>query len=543
MFFRVSVLALVFLLVACGGSGGGESTEEPEALDVSLHSEAEGNNENIQADQQVELNTQVSVENAVEPITSPPQKQFIPLSEFAAESSEHPVEYDDAALDVLKNAHYEFAFGKLNHEPGRHNLHYAAFDMQYLLAHLGLGAGGTTLDAFNQASRLDVGQDSTHAIFKKWEQQLNTVESISRSRLFWGHSGYVFSRDYLQKQYDYYLPEFFEQDFIASSRGRYSSLVDVIGSEAANSASVGYKTRMVLVQKNDIDTYWADHLEVTPFEGRFQSLEEEAPVWLDMVHLKGIMKSYQSEEFKAVEVPFRDSELALLVVIPEPDRFSAIANELDLSFYQMILDNLVEQEELIALPLLRNIYFHRPEDLGPAFTDPVYYHAHQSKSRRNATKVEFGGWTVNAPAEETSPILEEGEVANFSLTNGVGHLYLKSLWHDIHFEITEAGVESSDMHVAAFQESDQELRSLSTSDAGVFAPIGYTYEIQSSHTGHMCFAEPDQRAFIYVLYAKSENLIVSLGYGVSLSGEQVEVDWISYLAPCSEGPPPEVSRD
>ena len=522
MNFRVCVLVLFLLLLsACGGgSGGGNNVEEPEVQDTSLSAET-ANRDN----QQAESNSSPLLESPVESQVVAP-KRYVTISEFNAESAhQETATHDEVSQEVFKNAHYDYAFNfyeRFNHR----NFSFSPFDTQYLLANLSLGAGGATYEKISEASNLDLDQESTHVIFNEWRRYLNGLEGVSLSHFFWGQESYMFSREYLQKQYDYYASLVEKLDFLNMTSFSSQNILENFNA-SFNRSGIDSRTRIVTEQYQQVELLWSDHLSVSSFKGRFHGLEEEEPVLVDMVQVDGLMKSYYGDNFKVIEIPFRGGELALLVTIPDQEQFEDVLENVDADFFEEAIYGLSEAEETITLPyfeIREGLFAH---DLSPATVDPGENALAQSDT------------SIDLNSEFLMPVAYMDEAANFSKINVYGYLYIKPPQYHSSISISETGLTSSSNHFIEYQASELE-------DPRAFDYSSSSFVVMSEGRFPQtkpCFAYSDQTPFLFTLYSKTKGIIVNAGHLVDMEGEGIEPDWLSpYAIPCGESPPIEIYK-
>lgn len=396
--------------------------------------------------------------------------------------------------------HQTFAFDDFRAQAGDDNLLTAPFDIQQLLASLALGATDKTLQAIATAGGWPSLDDSARteimAGISLWEQRIDGLASVERQRWLWGQAGYRFRRDYLQTQAELFGPEMTGVDFRADSEGAIGRIQRELG-DSFMRAGMGDRSRLVLAQRSQLQVAWPEGLTVERFEGRFGEQEDQR--WVPMLRMQGELSVAEGENYQAVAVPLAEGGLSLLLIIPAPGAFDEVRAGLNHVFWRQLTERLAPQQTTLNLPLfsLRGGGFEYL-DLG---------------------------------------IAQSEEQANFSPVNGAGFLYLEPLRHSIELQAGEAGLSATTVSMAVHTATEDEPAYLFDSSYSYFVS-GYGDLLNLTVSGSSpCFYPPDQRPFLFALYARDTATLLHLGQVKALDGASVEADWsVSWWEECGNSP-------
>jgi serine protease inhibitor len=440
--------------------------------------------------------------------------------------------------------HQDFAFADFRaHTPFDENTLSAPFDLQQLLAMVALGADGTTLEAFTAASGFDLADSATVAGLSLWEQQVDGLAGVARRRLLWGQHGYRFASDYLQAQAELFGPAMSGLDFQAAFVPATESITATLGDKPYLGDLMGSRTRLVAAQTTRLESGWSADLGVTPVSGRFGAQDAQRRV--AMVRLDGWFNVAGGENYRAVEVPLAAAGLSLLMLTPAPGAFDAVRNGLDVTFWNDLRSRLAPAEATVYVPdfvLERDVADDQLPDLGVALTDgaPVIMAAPGTGSSFTIN----GGDPSQPSVDSTAPTgpADPATAANFTPVNNAGFLYLEVPRQHVSLRVEPQGLSAATVTAAVHTATEYEPQYLFDGSGGG-SQYGATLTTGPGST-QPCFYPPDQRPFLFAVYAGESGTLLYLGQVLALDGPLVEPDWTvqRYLQSCGDSPPVEVYR-
>lgn len=404
----------------------------------------------------------------------------------------------------LTQAHFKYAFSKLrrlspvvtsqdsyrrftqryNDEPDDYEYIselIAPLDVQFFLAQLSMGAEGATRDAFSAVSDFNFKENISYADISLWEQQITQLNSIDRQKVLWGQSGYLFRRGFLDAQVEYWAPEIkglnFLQDPYTSENVIYETLYD-----EQLSPVIDRRSRLVVFQVSQLASGWNNGINVTPVIGRFG--EQNIQRVTNMLKITGDLNSFETEEYSAVELPFASDELAMLIITPAQGQFESVRKKLNGALWKKLTSSLSVVNVSIQLPELvleREYLSSGFYNLGVAFNREV-------------------------SASE--------EAADFSGINNQGFLYLSSPVQNTELNLNVSGLSAKTALTAVLSATDDEPTNLFDDSFGFNANFNATIVTSYDPFGgysSTCISPPDQRPFIFAVYAKKSGAILYLG--------------------------------
>ncbi|MEW5757647.1 MAG: serpin family protein [Pseudomonadota bacterium] len=417
-----------------------------------------------------------------------------------------------AQPSALTPGHHAFAFATFPATTDVNTIT-APFEWQQFLSMVALGAAGTTLDAMADAARLDLQDAAVYPAVSAWEQQINALTAVERKHLLWGQQRYRFAGDYLQSQAELFGPEMLGVDFQADPAVAGAQINQTLG-DTLTLAGIDQRTRLVAAHTSRITAAWSAATTVEPVRGRFAVLEDDEQRWVDMVRIRGTMNTASGADYRAVEIPLADPGLSLLMIIPAGGAYDDVRSRFDQAMFDALLPQLQPAATSIMVPLfsLSHVLSEAElPDLGVALIEPS-----------------------SAAPDDT---------ADFSRVNHLGYLSLMSPQQRITLATTADGLTAATatavVHTASVDEPPVvwEGSSVTVSaggGGGNYGIFGFTdYESP-------CFYSPDQRPFLFAVYARATSTLLHLGQVVTLEGPAVAPDWTTSTGSCGDSPPVEV---
>lgn len=407
-----------------------------------------------------------------------------------------------AAPDLLP-VHQTFAFDGFRVRAGDNTLT-APFDVQQLLASLAPGAAGDTLQAIADAGGLPLLGETTGAEtlagLSLWEQRIDGLAAVERRRLLWGQWGYRFNRDYLQAMAELFGPEMGGLDFRGDA-GSATAAVEAGLDDRLALTEIGDRTRLVAAQTTRLQAAWSGDLPREVVNGRFGERDNQRHV--PMLRITGTLPVTEGEDFRAVELPFAAEGLSLVVITPTSGAFDSVRSRLDDDFWHALRQGLVPTPTTFYLPLFSLQREGDISGLGIALND-------------------MG-------------------LADFTPVNGAGYLYLETPRQRITLDVDADGLSAATVTAAVHNATADEPPYLfdpqpAHSSMGSATDSAYTYP-------KSCFYPPDQRPFLFAVYAADTGTLFHLGQVKVLDGDSVEADWlVPFSTACGDSPLVEVYR-
>ena len=254
-----------------------------------------------------------------------------------------------------------------------------------------------------------------------------------------------------------------------------------------------------------------------------------------MVRIDGLLNVADGDNYHAVEVPFAEAGLSLVMITPAEGAFETVRNGLNRAFWNELRAKLAPAVTTVHVPrlaLVRDLSADDMPDLGVALTDGAPVIDGSSPGPLPVIVLDSTGAPIDStPA--TGPA-DPATAANFTKVNNAGFLYLEAPRQHIALTIDGQGLTATTATAAVHTATDYEPRYLIDSPheggGGVI--------IISPGTTQSCFHPPDQRPFLFAIYAGDTATVLHLGQVLALDGPTVAPDWtVPYYSACGDSPP------
>ena len=309
---------------------------------------------------------------------------------------------------------------------GDENLFLSPYSISSALAMVYGGARGETAEQMNTTLHLG-GPDATHPAFSLLRQKFNTIgESdhvqLSVANSLWPQHDYAFLPGYLAFAKEYYGTKIEAVDF----RNETEAARLKINGWAENKTSGLIKdlipegllepmTRLVLANAIHFKGDWAaqfnpERTRPAPFQ-----LSDGTPVKVPMMSQTETFKLANAEGFRALELPYEDDDLSMLVVVPnDPDGLPALEETLSPEWIETLRFN--EQEVMVQLPKFK---LEWKFELGKTLADmgmPLAFSDHADLSGMDGSRDLSVGFVVHKAYVEVN---EEGTEAAAATAVGI----------------------------------------------------------------------------------------------------------------------------
>ncbi len=219
---------------------------------------------------------------------------------------------------------------------------------------LAMGVGNETLNSLIQKLYSpDIKPDRFYATRNAWDNLVSSnLENVrNQGQSFWGQTNYPFSVTYLDQLAKNYGPEMNGLDFLNYPDESLFEIKVWLANKNPGLPNdhVGWPisngTRVVSVNAEMIQAKWSSnglivsHLE----DGRFETTSESMFA-MPTIHFQGVLNSFATEQYRAVQLPTQNSNLVLVVVMPNRGEFAAVQKQLSPEFF----DGLMSSFEAVA---------------------------------------------------------------------------------------------------------------------------------------------------------------------------------------------------
>ncbi len=384
-----------------------------------------------------------------------------------------------------------------------------------------------------------------HSAINYWDQQIEGLVAVERQRFLWGQQRYLFSPQYLQNQAELYGPVMSGLDFQSAPAVAQTSINEALGGNLIL-ADIEERARLVAAQTTRVDTEWSAGLNVEAMNGRFVVLQDDKQRWVKMVRLEGMMNVIEAEDYRAVEVPMADSSLSMLLITPVLGEFDNLRSRLDESFLQAQLQKLAPTLTTVMVPhfeIVRELAQEEMPDLGVALSgsQSKTILLNEEGTPQFTVNVNDDGQLVFEVVDDGTEESNSDNLANFSRVNNAGYLNLLPPRQRVGFTVRQGSISGSSAGVIVHEATENEPDWLLGSSSQLGGGFNSGVVITGVPSEISCYYPPDQRSFLYAVYARETGTLLYLGHVVELSGTVVVADWrVSIFSGCGDSKPVKV---
>jgi serpin B len=279
------------------------------------------------------------------------------------------VEPDD--FQSLVDGNNTFAcdiYAKLKSNPG--NLFYSPFSISQALAMTYAGAKGNTEIQMADVLHFAKGQELTHKAFNKLDLSLSSETKstetspdgfkLNVANSIWAQKEETWQKEFLDTVKTCYGAGIHSVDFVTAFeeiRGRINKWVEAKTNDKIKDllkpGTLGPDTRMVLVNAIYFLGKWTSKFEKEATYDQDFTKPDKTSKKIPMMHQSSQFEYMESDGFKALQMGYLDCEIAMLVILPELDRYGEIESQLTSQKLKEITDQLKYHEVDLAIPKVK----------------------------------------------------------------------------------------------------------------------------------------------------------------------------------------------
>ena len=285
----------------------------------------------------------------------------------------------DADLAAVVDGNTDFAIKAFNLlDPGNDtNTVFSPYSITQALALTAAGAKGTTLSGIENALSFALPQDRLNPAFNKLDlllaaktsgaaqSKVGQLPQLNIVNALWGQEGFSILPEYLDTIALNYGAGLHPVDFIHAAEESRTTINSWVAEQTNNriqnlvaQGSISSDTRLVLTNAIWFKANWAsqfapENTHDDVFIGRNGSSS-----MVPFMHRDITLPYAQSNGCQAVDIPYIDGKLSMLVLIPEPGTFDAFLSTLTPTKLRDITGLLADKYISLALP--KFTFRHRP---------------------------------------------------------------------------------------------------------------------------------------------------------------------------------------
>jgi serpin B len=277
----------------------------------------------------------------------------------------------DLAVLVQGNSAFAFDLYQALKEQNKGNMFYSPYSLSLALAMAYAGAGSDTASEMADTLHFTLPEDALHATFnylaleldKRGQSavgatsdedkgfQLNVVNDA------WGQKNLQFLASYLDTLAVNYGAGLRILDFIQDAEGARQTINQYISKQTQGKikdlipqGAVNDLTRLVLTNAIYFKADWqSPFAKEATGSGTFKLLNG-SQVSVSMMHQIQFFNYVQGTGYQAVELPYDDGQLSMVVLLPDSGQFNAFQDALNSELVDGIIASMTEQNMILSLP-------------------------------------------------------------------------------------------------------------------------------------------------------------------------------------------------
>lgn len=339
---------------------------------------------------------------------------------------------------VRGNTAFAFDLYRALREKEEGNFFYSPFSISIALAMAWAGARGKTERQMAETLHFTLPPDRLHAAFNALDLELarrgqgakGKDEKRFRLHIFnalWGQKGYRFLPEFLETLARHYDAGLRLLDFASDPEGARKTINDWVSEQTEGRirdlippGAIDTLTRLVLTNAIYFNAAWANPFDPAETRDGAFHLLDGSQVTVPMMRQTAGYRYAAGDGFQAVELPYDGRELAMVILLPDADRFEEFERSLDAGRLEEILSGLADQEVTLTMPRFRVESDFSLKDTLTAMGMPVAF--------------------------------EPGR-ADFSGMNGRRDLYISAVLHKAFVAVDENGTEAAAATAVIFKEA------------------------------------------------------------------------------------------
>ncbi len=279
------------------------------------------------------------------------------------------VEIDSEASRELVAGNHQFAidiYQKIKEQDG--NIVFSPFSISMALAMVYGGARGTTAEQIAAVMHLPQNEAEIHAAFNWLDQTLenraagpegkkNSGFELSIANSIWGQKGFAFQQEYLDLLAVNYGAGLRAADFVSDPNGSRRAINDWVSDETRKKiqdllpeGSVTGDTRLVLANAIYFNAPWKDEFKKADTQELPFNLLNGSQVVVPMMHAKKNYGYTYGDGYRAVALPYRGDQVAMLIILPDEGNFGSFEEELSAELLSNIIGEMSYDEVNLTLP-------------------------------------------------------------------------------------------------------------------------------------------------------------------------------------------------
>jgi serpin B len=273
-----------------------------------------------------------------------------------------------ADLAAVVDGNNTFAFDAYQQIKGDENVFFSPYSISLALAMTYAGAHGDTAQQMANTLHFTLPQELLHPALNSLDIELSQRGQGAKGKdekgfrlnivnAIWGQKGYAFLQEFLDTLAENYGAGIRTLDFINAPEPSRITINDWVSDQTEGRikdlippGAIDTMTRLVLTNAIYFNAAW-----LFPFEkeatadGTFHLLSG-SEVTVPMMRQTKSFAYAEGVDYQAVELPYDGSELSMVILLPQPGRFTAFESSLDAGKVDGIIASLASKRVALTMP-------------------------------------------------------------------------------------------------------------------------------------------------------------------------------------------------
>ena len=302
----------------------------------------------------------VAIDNTEEP----------PINEEKVVEQPVPLPPAEDDMQAVAMANTQFAFDIYGEFPEEGNLFFSPLSVSMALAMTSAGARGDTLSQMEDVLHLAIGQDRIHPALGALDRILESRQylpeglgegfTLSLANSIWGQTGHEFFPGFLGVLEASYGAAIRLTDFASDPEAARQEINRWVEEETRDRivdlvppGAITPDTLIALVNAIYFKAPWASAFEKEDTTTEPFTLLGGSDVEAELMNQTEMFGYMQGEGFKAAEIDYNGHALSMLIILPDPGEFQAIAAELSPTLLYEVAQEMSLRHVILSIPKFR----------------------------------------------------------------------------------------------------------------------------------------------------------------------------------------------
>jgi serpin B len=241
------------------------------------------------------------------------------------------------------------------------NIFYSPYSISSALAMVYAGARGETAQQMSEALHFALPNAVFHTAMYSIQQDLekrnnSRISQLSIANAIWGQKDKNFLPEYINQINSYYNGACKNLDFVKDVEESRSEINQWVSDNTDNRVtdlikpgSIDNGTSLVITNAVYFKAFWQSVFSRTT-EDIFYTLDGKNIIVQMMKHDVMKFKYLEGDSYQAIELPYKDCDLSMLILLPDEGQFTTCENSMDIIKLDSIIGSLQDTSVVLKMP-------------------------------------------------------------------------------------------------------------------------------------------------------------------------------------------------